>query len=248
MKVIDLANSIVVAISTESSMSEVLDVLSKDPSGRVVVLKEEKPVGIVSTRDVVASFSEYGLNVINLKAKDIMSQDLVSVSPNEEVNEVVRVMLSKGIGGVPIIDNNVLVGMFTEREVLKLLTSNTFSGIIDSVMSKDVVCIGEESDILNAAKTMTRYNIRRLPVMKNDKLVGIITAADIVKFIAKSNKIGKVLDAGSKNLITVSRYEQIWRAAKVMIDKRIGTLPVIENEKLIGIVTERDLMYAFLNV
>lgn len=185
MKVIDLASSIIITISTESSMREVLDVLSKDPSGRVVVLKEEKPIGIVSTRDVVASFSEYGLDIINLKAKDIMSQDLVSVSPNEEVNEVVRLMLSKGIGGVPIVDNNVLVGIFTEREVLKLLTSNNFSGIIDSVMSKDVICIGEESDILNAAKTMTRYNIRRLPVMKDDKLVGIITAADIVKFIAK---------------------------------------------------------------
>lgn len=64
----------------------------------------------------------------------------------------------------------------------------------------------------------------------------------------KNDKIGKVLDAGSKNLITVSRYERIWRAAKIMIDKRIGTLPVVENEKLIGIVTERDLMYAFLNV
>ncbi|TRM86741.1 histidine kinase, partial [Sulfolobus sp. A20-N-G8] len=106
MKVIDLASSIIITISTESSMREVLDVLSKDPSGRVVVLKEEKPIGIVSTRDVVASFSEYGLDIINLKAKDIMSQDLVSVSPNEEVNEVVRLMLSKGIGGAPIVDNN----------------------------------------------------------------------------------------------------------------------------------------------
>jgi len=53
---------------------------------------------------------------------------------------------------------------------------------------------------------------------------------------------------GTKNPITISRYYSILNAAKLMIEKRIGTLPVMENQKLVGIVTERDLMYAYINI
>jgi predicted transcriptional regulator len=247
MKVAEFANSIVITVSPESSLREVIDVLSKDPSGRVVVLKDERPIGMISTRDVVASFSEYGFKLYDLKARDIMSEDLVYVSPNEDVNNVVRIMLANNIGGVPIIDNNTLVGLFTERDILKLLTSMVFSGIVDSIMSTNVITVSDENNILDAAKVMTMKNVRRLPIIRGDKLVGIITAADIVKYLAKSNILVKVLDVGTKNPITVSRYDTILKVAKIMVEKRIGTLPVLENQKLVGIVTERDLMYAYIN-
>ncbi|ACP36678.1 putative signal transduction protein with CBS domains [Sulfolobus islandicus Y.G.57.14] len=249
MKVLDVANPIVITVFPESSLKEAIDILSNNPTGRIVVLKEEKPIGMVSTRDVVASFSEYGTNIYDLKVKDIMSKDLITVSPNDDVNHVVRIMLMNNIGGIPVVDNNAIVGIFTEREVLKLIASSMFSGLVDSVMSSNVVSIGEESTILEAAKLMAMNNVRRLPVFsKNNKLIGIITAADIVKYLAKNKNIGKVLDAGTKNPITISRYYSILNAAKLMIEKRIGTLPVMENQKLVGIVTERDLMYAYINI
>ncbi|WP_338598159.1 CBS domain-containing protein [Sulfolobus tengchongensis] len=249
MKVIDVCNSIVITISPESTLKEAIEILSNNPTGRAIVLKEEKPIGMISTRDLVASFSEYGLNVYDLKVKDVMSQDLIIASPNDDVNNVVRRMLINNIGGVPIIDNNTIVGIFTEREVLKLITSLTFSGIVDSVMSTKLVTINEESNILDAAKLMARNNVRRLPILdNNDRLIGIITAADIVKFLSKKKEIGKVLDAGTRKPITVSRYESVLNAAKLMIEKRIGTLPVLDNQKLVGIVTERDLMYAYINI
>ena len=246
MKVSDFANNIVITVSLDSSLKEVIDVLSRNPSGRVVVLKDEKPVGIISTRDVVAAFSEYAFNVYELKAKDISSETLVTISPNDDVDYVIRLMLSNNIGGVPIVENNTLVGIFTEREVLKLINAKVFSGLVDSIMSTKVVTVDEESNIIDAAKLMTKSGVRRLPVIKDDKLIGIVTAADIVKFIAKSNVVGKVLDAGTRNPITISRYDQISKAAKIMMEKRIGTLPVLD-QKLVGIVTERDLMYAYIN-
>ncbi len=248
MKVGDFINSVVITTNPEASLSEVIDILAHDKTGRVVVMKEENPIGMISTRDVVAAFSEHGLSVFNLKAKDVMSEELIKVSITDDVNYVVRIMAVNGIGGVPVMDGNVLSGIFTEREVLKLLHSMKFSGLVDSVMSTKVVTIDEESTIVDAAKLMARHNIRRLPVVKNDKLVGIITAADIVKFLNKVKNVGKTLDAGTRNPLTIHRYETISNAVSIMLNRNIGTLPVVENDKIVGIVTERDLMYAYVTL
>lgn len=248
MKVGDYANTVVVTVNPDSPLSEIIDILAHDKSGRVVVLKEEKPIGIISTRDVIAAFSEHGLNVFNLKAKDIMSEELVKVSVDDDVNKVIRLMVINGIGGVPVMDGNVLSGIFTERDVLKLLNTIKFSGLIDSVMSSKIVSVDENSTIVDAAKMMSRYNIRRLPVISNNRLIGIVTAADIVKYLYKVKNVGKVLEAGTKNPITVTKYDPISKAVSLMVTRNIGTLPVIESEKIIGIVTERDLMYAYMTL
>jgi len=90
---------------------------------------------------------------------------------------------------------------------------------------------------------MQRYKVRRLPVVSNGRLVGIITAADIVKSLARTLDPKPVLEAGTRNPVTVGRYETLMRIVRIMEERRIGTIPVVENE-IVGIVTERDLLYA----
>jgi CBS domain-containing protein len=172
-----------------------------------------------------------------------MSEDLVKVRLDDDLQAVLRLMLNKEIGGVPVMDGDVLVGIFTERELIKFMAKQTYSGLVDSVMSTDLKVIDEHEDTLEASKMMQRYKVRRLPVVSNGRLVGIITAADIVKSLARTLDPKPVLEAGTRNPITVGRYETLMRIVRIMEERRIGTIPVVENE-IVGIVTERDLLYA----
>jgi len=247
-KVSEYMDTVVVTVDVNSSMSEILNVLARSSNGRILVLEGEKPISMITTRSIIAAFSEYGLDMFNLKAKDLMSEDLVAISPNTTIMEAIRILINNNIGGVPVLEGNVIRGMFTEREVIKIIANLQFSGIVDSIMNTNLETIPQNSTILDAAKIMNLKNIRRLPIVNEYKMIGIITAADIVKYLDKNKKIGNVLEAGTQNPWTISRYTSIVDAAKLMRDKRIGTLPVVENNKLVGIVTERDLMYSLLTV
>jgi len=247
-KVSEYMDTAVVTVNVSSSMNEILDVLARSSNGRVLVLEGEKPISMITTRSIIAAFSEYGLDIFNLKAKDLMSEDLVTLTPDTPIGDAVRILIDNNVGGAPVLEGNIIRGIFTEREVIKFIANLQFSGIVDSIMNTKVETISQNSTILDAAKIMTLKNIRRLPIVNEYRMIGIITAADIVKYLDKNKKIGNVLEAGTKNPWSISRYTSIVDAAKFMRDKRIGTLPVVDDDKLVGIVTERDLMQSLLTV
>jgi CBS domain. len=87
-KVSDVMNPVVVSISPHSEMKELLDVLSIEKSGRVVVTDQGKPVAMVTTRSVVLAYAEYGRELSRLKVKDLMSEDLVKVRLDDELQAV----------------------------------------------------------------------------------------------------------------------------------------------------------------
>ena len=247
-KVSEYMDTAVITVNVSSSMNEILDVLARSSNGRVLVLEGEKPISMITTRSIIAAFSEYGLDIFNLKAKDLMSEDLVALTPDTSIGDAIRILIDNNIGGAPVLEGNIIRGIFTEREVVKFIANLQFSGIVDSIMNTKVETISQNSTILDAAKIMNLKNIRRLPIVNEYRMIGIITAADIVKYLDKNKKIGNVLEAGTKNPWTISRYTSIIDVAKFMRDKKIGTLPVVDDNKLVGIVTERDLMYSLLTV
>ncbi|EWG07664.1 MAG: signal transduction protein with CBS domains [Candidatus Aramenus sulfurataquae] len=248
MKVEEVMNKVVVAVGLEDSVFDVIKALAKNRDGRVVVLNQrEEPVSVITTRSVVAGFAEYGEKVYELKAKDLMSEGFIAVSPSEDVERVIRVMVSNGIGGVPVVENGVILGMYTERQALSLASSEAFAGVVDSIMTKNPLTIRGDADVLEASKLMFSKNIRRLPIVEGDKLIGIITAGDVVKQLAKGKPNGKVTEVGTLNPITITPYHRIFQVARLMLEKNIGTLPVA-NERLEGIVTERDVLLSLVTV
>ncbi|MCI2414042.1 MAG: CBS domain-containing protein [Candidatus Aramenus sp.] len=248
MKVEEVMNKVAVAVGLEDSVSDVIKALAKNRDGRVVVLNQrEEPVSVITTRSVVAGFAEYGEKVYELKAKDLMSEGFIAVSPGEDVGRTIRVMVSNRIGGVPVVEKGVILGMFTERQALSLASCNAFAGVVDSIMTRNPITIRGDTDMLEASKVMFSKNIRRLPIVKGDKLIGIITAGDVVKQLAQGKPNGKVTEAGTLNPITVTPYHRIFQVARLMLEKNIGTLPVV-NERLEGIVTERDVLLSLVTV
>lgn len=123
-------------------------------------------------------------------------------------------------------------------------------------MSEDVVTVPPDMPIMEARDVMKQHMVRRLPVVKKGKLVGIITEGDVqeagpsgatslsiweVNYLLARITVGEVM-TGAEELITVSPEDTIEQAAMLMRNHRVGGLPVVgEDNKLVGIITESDI-------
>jgi acetoin utilization protein AcuB len=127
-------------------------------------------------------------------------------------------------------------------------------------MSRQVITVLPEEQITNAHKLMAQEKIQQLPVVKNGKLVGLISERDIIKSYPSSattlsvweitaliEKI-KVKDIMIKEVVTVHEQDSIEKAARLMYDHKIGSLPVLKGEDLVGIITETDLFNLMLEM
>jgi CBS domain-containing protein len=113
---------------------------------------------------------------------DVMSVRLVRVAPDESVQAAVGRMVGENVGAVAVCDGSRLVGIFTERDVLRLAGER--AGLdelrIDDVMTRNVVTVSADSDILAAARLMGERQIRHLPVVEGENVLGLVGIRDVL--------------------------------------------------------------------
>ena len=115
--------------------------------------------------------------------RDIMTKDLRVVRPDTTIKEVVATMNKFNIGSIIVVQGDRPVGIITERDILRRQVEPCLAPEIltaRQVMTSPLITINETANIEDAAKLMAKKKAKRLPVMNNDKLVGIITFTDIV--------------------------------------------------------------------
>ncbi len=112
-----------------------------------------------------------------MQVKEIMNKAVV-IEHDVSVKEAAKIMSSRNIGSLIFLKNNKIKGIITEKDILRNISS--LNKKISSIMSKNVITINQDESLDNAALLMTEKKIKRLPVMNNEKLVGIITATDII--------------------------------------------------------------------
>lgn len=145
-----------------------------------------------------------------LKAKDIMTKDVISVSPDLEVTQAAQILLEKGINGIPVIKGTKLVGILCQSDLIaqqkKLPMPSVFT-LLDSIiplgstknfekalqkmaattvaeaMTPDPVTVEPETEIQDIATLMLDKNFHTIPVVDNGELVGIIGKEDILRTI-----------------------------------------------------------------
>ena len=129
---------------------------------------------------------------------------------------------------------------------------------VEDVMSSSLRVTAPDNPIGTVTKDMTKFRFRRLPVVSDDVLFGIITATDIMRYLGSrevfsrltTGNIAEVMNLPVRalmagNLFTTTPGTAVNVAAREMLSKNIGALPVIENSRLVGLVTEFDLVRAF---
>jgi CBS domain-containing protein len=115
--------------------------------------------------------------------RDVMSKDVRVVRPDTSVKEVVATMNKFDIGSIVVVQGDRPVGIITERDILRRLVEPCLAPetlTARQIMSSPVLTISETANIEETAKLMARKRVKRLPVINNGKLVGMITYTDIV--------------------------------------------------------------------
>lgn len=117
----------------------------------------------------------------------VMRSRLVTASPDETAGDAIRRMLEAGVGSVVVCDGPVLVGIFTERDVLRLAgTGADFDATpLSEVMTSSPATISADDGILEAAELMKERKLRHLPVVEDGNLVGIVSIRDVLAFLAE---------------------------------------------------------------
>ncbi|MDO5848092.1 MAG: CBS domain-containing protein [Methanobrevibacter sp.] len=206
------------------------------------------------------------LAAINVPVKEIMSTGVITLSNKASVDETIKTMLDNQIGAVPIIDHDGnLVGIITERDVALSLAGVLTEEEVQDYMSTKVFTTTPGTPVEGACKIMVRNSLRRIPIVGGDadiskankKLLGMVTSTDIVNFLndkelfgnLKGNSATEVLDTKLSeimvtDLVTVAPNEKLGDLCLTFAEKNIGGAPVVKDGKIVGIITERDVIKA----
>ena len=116
-----------------------------------------------------------------MKVRDIMSTNLSTVAPRDSLNAAAEIMKNRNVGCVPVCENKQLCGMVTDRDlVVRGLTQNGHQSLtISEIMSGGMTVVNPDTTVEDAARIMEQQQIRRLPVVENGALVGIVSIGDI---------------------------------------------------------------------
>jgi CBS domain-containing protein len=167
-----------------------------------------------------------------------MSSDVVSVEIPGNRDDVLKILKRTGISGVPVLKDQQLVGIITRRDMLRK-SEETQLGLL---MTADPKTISPDSSIKEAATLMIQHDIRRLPVVEDHRLLGLISVADCVTAIAQMKIKHEIQDLCSP---TFAIWEEtpLPLVARIMEISGFEAIPILDADgKIAGIISERDLI------
>ncbi len=237
----------VVTITPEASLDEAARIMGERHIGSLIVTSYRTPVGIVTERDLLSKVLALGLFLKDEKVQEVMSYPLAGVSITASIKEVAKQMISKK-GRLAVFDAGTLAGIITASDLIKSLPDvPETEAKIDDFMTKAVITADEETSVIRAAKIMGEHRIGSVLITRKGEPFGIFTERDLLTdFLAKGKALfTEVGPECSRPLIVIPAGTSVHRAAAAMALKHIRRLPVVRDEKLVGIITARDLVEAY---
>ena len=206
------------------------------------------------------------LAAINEPIREIMTRDVITLSKKASIAETIDTMLSNQLGAIPLVDGeDKLVGIVTERDIALSLAGVLTEETAQDYMSTKVFTTTPGTPLESACKIMVRNGLRRIPIVGGEadiskaakKVLGIITSTDIIRFFntkdlfdhLSSNDASDVLETKISEImvndpVTIPPTERIGDLCQIFADKNIGGVPVVKDDIVYGIITERDILRA----
>ena len=121
-----------------------------------------------------------------MKVVELMNKNVVTCHPSEKLNVIINKFELFNIAGMPVVDKGRLVGIICQSDILRGLKTGTMQDLaVRDVMVEGVITAPPTESAVNIAKIMIEKKVNRIPVIDNDKLVGIVTRGDIIKAVAE---------------------------------------------------------------
>ena len=184
-----------------------------------------------------------------MKVRDIMSKDVVTIDKDQTLSFAVQRLKKKKVGRLLVAEKGKVVGILTKRDIARKLGSSRTERLtsgrtyVSSAMTKNPVKIIASEDASKAAMLMVDMKIGALPVVEGDETIGIISRTDLLGMAKKlKTPISEVMN---RDVIEISPETRVTRARELMLKNEVWGLPVIDNNLLVGIITEGDVAEAF---
>ena len=130
-----------------------------------------------------------------VKAKDIMKKNVITVRRDTPIQEAIKILVNNNITGLPVVnDDMTLVGIISEKDILRILTQMDLLMVLDDIkksdvtvedfMTKDVVAFEQYDTLSDVCDCLIKKNFRRVPILSDGEVVGIISRRDLVQYIS----------------------------------------------------------------
>jgi len=264
-----------ITIPKDSSVLEAIEkIASNNVRGLPVIESSERLYGVITSGDLINYLGggslfdivskKFNFNIYEslekMTIEALLYKPPISIVSTAKIDEALKTMVEHGVGFLPVTDKeNIINGVLTEHDLVRHLAGKTTGRTVAEVMSKTVVGIDKAGSLWDAMKLMVKYGFRRLLVFDQDKLAGFITAKGIISFFGshksfeyvKTGDIRDVLNIHVPEIYTpyytvAHPNEDIGEVAERMIKTGLSGLPVIEEDSIVGIITERDVLYGLL--
>ena len=133
--------------------------------------------------------------------RDVMTPNPRTVTPDDSIESAARIMRDEDTGAVPVVQDGRPIGMVTDRDiVIRAVADGGGSRTVRDVVTHRLVSVSPETSTREAAELMSEHQIRRLPVVENDRLVGIVSLGDLAVKEAKDRRVGDTLQSISEGV------------------------------------------------
>jgi len=265
-----IANKEIPVLSMQATVMNACEVMSSSGARLVPITDPERRLlGIVTGMDLVDYFGggikytivqkNYNSNIysaLSASLREIANTKPLVIDVKSKLHDLLNLMVSYGVGALPVVSGDKVVGVITEGELIKYLTSKVVGVRVSDVMSVSVISLSYSSSLGIAMKLMVNLGIRRLPVTRNGDVIGMLTWRNIIDLFG-SHKVFDMLrkytfdevhsfpvaDVMEKNIVTIEPDSDIGAAAAKMSEEGVDSLLVTKNGNTIGIITERDILY-----
>lgn len=273
-KILALATRNVVTLPPTATIMEAIKIMTERRFRRIPITNAGtgRLEGVITSVDIIDflgggsrnllvtnRFKGNLLAAINEEVRQIMDTNAAYIHDQADFKKAVKTMLERRTGGLPIVNSEMqVVAIFTERNAVELMAGLVTNKTVDEYMTKNVTMVTTDTTIGQAAKVMVQNRFRRLPVVKDGIFAGIVTASDIVHFMGRGDAFSKLTTGNihealdqpvgsiiSKELIWTSPGTDMGKAMEIMLEKKIGSLPILEEGMLRGIITESDFLRGF---
>lgn len=254
MKIQEVMTRNVISVGKNDSLSHVIELMRKHAITKLPVMEGKTFVGIVTDNTIaykLGSIRKRSIVASRLHASSVMEKDVPTVSPYADVSTILKSVGEPGPTMLPVLEDGRLVGVVTKADLLPLVSSKA---PITSVMQRQLHTVSPEERIIHARRLLIDKNIARLPVLTQQKLlVGLISDFEIACAFAELKKeplahqrrsLDELLVADAMRSPVISHGPGLSaaQAAKLMMEQNIGSLPILDNDRLIGLVTRTDLL------
>ncbi|NVM01356.1 MAG: CBS domain-containing protein [Candidatus Helarchaeota archaeon] len=255
-------------ISYSAKISDAVKLMNSEKSDYLLVTLGEKPIGIITNRDILRKLIRSCLlrrdaDPNKIQCKDIMSSPIKVLNVNDNIRKAAMMVLQHDIKKLPVLDDGHLVGIIRHNDIINIYLSqrleeeeetnfgeirNLGEKTVDEIMIKDVQKLSTNQNIATLLDILFKKKIGSVLITENGKAVGIITERDIMREIIEKGKdprTTKIHEIMSSPLVTISPKTKISEANEIMITKDFRYLPIASDHdpsEIIGIVSSTDIL------